>query len=91
MKTEKTMPRRRKQADRAMLEIHNTRQANLKVLAEAAGSAVAVATMLECSKTVVSMRLSGKMPISEKVARKIEEKLRLAPGWLDVKHLKGDE
>lgn len=84
-------PRRRKQADRAMTEIHTTRQVNFKVLVDQAGTAVAVATMLECSKAVVSVLLSGKRPISEKVARKIEEKLRLAPGWLDIKHLKGDE
>jgi hypothetical protein len=73
-------PRRRKQADRAMTEIHATRQANFKVLVDQAGMAVTMAVLL-----------TGFRPISEKVARKIEEKLRLAPGWLDIKHVKGDE
>lgn len=84
-------PRRRKQADRAMTEIHTTRQVNFKVLVDQAGMAVTMAAMLGWSKSSVSVLLTGFRPISEKVARKIEEKLRLAPGWLDTKHLKGDE
>lgn len=76
-------------ADRALEKMQETRRRNLKVLSKE-GPDAELARRMGYSRTTVSLWLSGARPLTEKAARKIEEKLRLASGWLDVRHIKGE-
>lgn len=69
-----------------MEAVHAARRANLRLLIAKYDGQQLLARKLAYNKSYISQLVSGTKPyaISEKAARKIEEKLGLQSGWLDI-------
>ena len=77
-------------ADKVIEAMQRTRTANLKKLIRMYVNASDLTRKLGySSRASVSLMASGQRPITERTARRIEEKLKLETGWMDVRH-KGD-
>lgn len=66
--------------------VHEARRANLRLVAANLGNDSRLAQRLGYNRSYVSQLIGANSDyrISEKSARKFEEKLGLASGWLDV-------
>lgn len=68
-------------------DVFDIRLANLKSLIVQWGGPTSLAKKLEFSgPSFLSQMVGGIRPLTEKTARKIEQKLGLAPGWMDQDH-----
>jgi len=77
-------------ADKAIEAMQGTRIGNLRKLIRRYENASQLSAKLGySSRASVSLMASGQRPITERTARRIEEKLKLETGWMDVRH-KGD-
>lgn len=56
----------------------------LNELVKKAGSQAALASQLDCTPGFISQLLTGRRPITEKTARKLERRLKLPHEWMDV-------
>lgn len=72
-----------------MNDLHTIRRANLRHLFQSYGGPTALAEKLGYSNGSFLVQIAGPNPIrplTEKTARKIEEKLKLETGWFDLEH-----
>ncbi len=68
-------------------DVFDIRLANLKSLIVQWGGPTSLAKKLELSgPSFLSQMVGGIRPLTEKTARKVEQKLGLAPGWMDQDH-----
>ncbi len=80
-------------ATKVLHALQLVRRANLrKLLAERFdGNQAAMSRKLEyAGRASLSLLVSGERPITERTARRVEEMLKLPPGWMDQKR-KGDD
>ena len=70
-----------------MGDVTDTRVANLRTLSAQWGGPSSLAKKLKLSgPSYISQLISGTRPVTEKTARKFEQLLGLAVGWLDQDH-----
>lgn len=74
-------------ASKALETTQRTRVANLRILVAQYGNLAQLGRRLGyASRASVSLMFNGERPITERTARRIEERLGLAAGWMDEKH-----
>lgn len=76
----------RKAKYKGIEDLRKRRIANLQTLVDQCDTPAAFARVYGCSPSFVSQVLSGARNIGEKLARDLESKMGVPPGWLDIRH-----